>query len=88
MKFKKLLMTGCRDMDKNIKNTPKWVFPPFVTPQDFFQESGSVTFAPLWYPNFMQKLGKTNLQSLRYLKTDGRMDHGRTDHGRMDKGDY
>ena len=52
---------------------------PFVTPQDFFfEKSGSVTFAPLWYPNFIQKLVKTNEQSLRYLRTDQRT-NGRTD---------
>ena len=47
------------------------VFPPFVT-----LTSCSVTFVPLWCPNFMQKIEKTNGQ--RYLKmdrqTDGLMD--------------
>ena len=38
-------------------------FPPFVTPQIFFQKSGSVTFVPLWCPNFMQKLKKSNERS-------------------------
>ena len=74
VKFQKLLMTGCRDMDKNIKTTPKMGFSPFVTPKIFFQKSGSITFVPLWCPNFMQKLEKTNEQCLRYLKTDTRMD--------------
>ena len=41
-----------------------------ATRQDFFQKFGSVTFVPLWCPNFMQKLEKTNKQSLRYLKTE------------------
>ena len=36
VKFQKILMTGCRDMDK-IKNVPKMVFPPFVTPMIFFK---------------------------------------------------
>ena len=45
---------------------------------------GSVTCAPLWCPNFMQKLEKINGQSLRCLRTD----HGLRDHGRADKGDY
>ena len=37
MKFQKLLMTGCRDMDKKHQKYPKnGVFPPFVTPQDLF----------------------------------------------------
>ena len=71
MKLQKILMTGCRDMDKKIKNTPKMG----VTPQDFFQKLSSVTFVPLWYPNFMQKIKKTNEQYLRYLKTD-RWTHG------------
>ena len=67
-------------MDKKHQKCPKnGVLPPFATPQIFFQKSGSVTFVPLWCPNFMQKLEKTNEQSLRYLKTDTRTD-GRT-HG-------
>ena len=33
----------------------KWGYPPFVNPQDFFQKSSSVTFGPLWCPNFVQK---------------------------------
>ena len=42
-----------------------------------FQKSGSVTFEPIWYPNFMQKKKeKTKEQSLRYLKTDQRTDQG------------
>ena len=44
---------------KIIKNAlKKWLVPPFVTPKDFFQKSGSVTFVPLWCPNFMQKIRK------------------------------
>ena len=35
-------------------------FRPFVTPLIFFQKSGSVTFVPLWCPNFMQN--KTSIQ--------------------------
>ena len=65
-------MTGCRDMDKKRQKcfpplvTPHMdkkrqkCFPPLVTPPDFFQKSGSVTFVPLWCPNFMQK--KTSIQ--------------------------
>ena len=45
-----------------------------MTPKIFFQKSGSVTFVPLWCPNFMQKTKKTNEQSLRYLKTDTHTD--------------
>ena len=57
MKFQKLLMTGCRDIDQKHQKYPKnGVFPPFVTPQDFFSKAGSVTFVPLWCPNFLQKI--------------------------------
>ena len=65
-------MTVYRDMDKKHKKCPKnGFFSPFVTPKIFFQKSGPVTFVPLGCPNFIQKKGKTNEQSLRYLKTDG-----------------
>ena len=82
MKFQKLLMTGCRDMD--IKIPPKMCFSPICDPQDFFQKSGSVTFVPLWYPNFMQRIRKNNERSLRYSKTDHRRttDGPQTDHER------
>ena len=60
------LMTGSRYMDKKHQKYPQnGDFPPFVTPQDFFQKSGSVTFVPLG-------------RSLRYLKTEGQTD-GQTD---------
>ena len=66
---------------KHQKCPQNGVFPPSVTPKIFFQKSGSVTFVPLWCPNFMQKTRKTNEQSLRYLKTDTRT-HTHTDtHG-------
>ena len=55
-----------------------------MTPKIFFQRSGSVTFVPLWCPNFMQKIKKPLELSLRYLKTDGPTDQ-RTDQ-RMDQG--
>ena len=70
MKSPKLLMTGCRDMDINIKNAPKLGFSPFVTPKIFFQKSGSVTFVSLWYLTSCKKIEKTNELSLRYSKTD------------------
>ena len=91
-KFQKILMTGCRDVDKKHQKCPQnGFFSPFVTPEDFssksfelflryeqktskmpqkwvfphlrpqdffFQKSGSVTFVPLWCPNFMQKIRK------------------------------
>ena len=34
------------------------VFPHLWPPKIFFQKSGSVTFVPLWCPNFMQKIRK------------------------------
>ena len=69
MKFQKLLMTGCRDMDKKHQKCPHH-FPPSVTPQDFFQKSGSVTFVPLWCPNFMQKIRKI-LRAVSEIFKDG-----------------
>ena len=59
MKFQKLLMTVCRDMDKNIKIPPIWGFFPHLWPRKiFFQKLGSVTFVPLWCTIFMQKIRK------------------------------
>ena len=38
VKFQKILMNGCRDMDKKHQKYPKnGGFPPFVTPLDFFK---------------------------------------------------
>ena len=70
MKFQKLLMTGCRDMDKKPQKYPQNEgFPPFVTPpQDFFQKSSSVTFVPLWCPKFMQKIRKKQWAVFEILK--------------------
>ena len=83
MKFQKLLMAGCRDMDEKHKNALKMVFPPFVTPQDFFfQKSGSVTFVPLCCSNFIQKIRK-NQSTVSEIFKDGRRD-GQTN----GKGDY
>ena len=88
MKFQKLLMTGCRDMDKKHQKYPKnGVFPPFVTPKIFFQKSGSVTFVPLWCTNFMQKIRKI-LRAVSEIFKDGpRTTDGPTD-GSTDKGYY
>ena len=81
MKFQKFLMTGCRDMDKKHKKYPQnGVFPPFVTPQDFFHKSGSVTFVPSWCPNFMQKMRKI-LRAVSEIFTDGRTNGPQTDMG-------
>ena len=47
MKFQKNLMTGGRDMDKIIKNTPK-MFSPHLYPQNiFFQKIGQYHFSTL-----------------------------------------
>ena len=43
---------------KNIKNVPKMGVSPFVSPKEFFQKSGPVSFVPFWCPNFMQKISK------------------------------
>ena len=78
MKFQKILMTGCRDMDKKHQKCPKnGGFPPFVTPQDFFFKNRALS---LLYPygalTSCKKWKKTNERSPRYLKTDGRTDKG------------
>ena len=65
IKFQKISMTGCRDMDKKHQKCPKnGGYPPFVTPRDFFQKSGSVTIVPLWCPNFIQKTRKKLMNGL------------------------
>ena len=83
MKFQKILMTGCRHMDKKPQKCPQnGVFPPFVTPQDFFFKNRALS---LLYPygalTSCKKLEKTNEQFPRYLETDGRTNrrtNGRT----------
>ena len=61
----------------------KWGFPPFVTPRNFFQKSGSVTFVPLWCPNFMQKIRKVLTAVSEIFK-----DRPWTDQWTTDMGDY
>ena len=56
MKFQKLLMTGCRDMDKKHQKHPKNGALPLLYPY------GGLTSC--------KKLEKNKEQSLRYLKTD------------------
>ena len=51
------------DAKKTSKNTPRFVF----------KNLALVTFVFIWCP-FKQKMEKNNRQSLRYLKTDRRMD--------------
>ena len=69
---------------KTSKMPPKWGFPPICDPPRFFFKSRALS---LLYPygalTSCKKLEKTNEQSLRYLKTDGRT-HGHMDYG----GDY
>ena len=59
-------------------------FPPFKTPQDFFQKSDSVTFVPQWCPNFMQKIRK-NLWTVSEISKDGQTADQGTDHGPTDR---
>ena len=54
------------------------VFPHLRPPRFFFQKSGSVTFVPLWCPNFMQKIRK-NQWAVSEIFKDGRTDGPRTD---------
>ena len=81
-KIRKILRAVFELWTKNIKNGPKMGFFSICNPHDFFQKSGSVTFAPLWCPNFMQKLEKNIERSLRYLMTDRQADR------QTDKGNY
>ena len=63
-------------MDKKHQKYPKnGDFPPFVTPQDFFQISGSVTFVPLWCSNKMQNIREKQWTVSEIFK-DGRTDMG------------
>ena len=68
----------------NITNAPKMGFSPICDPPRFFFRNRALS---LLYPygtlTSCKKLGKSNEQSLRYLKTDGRTTDGPTD-----KGDY
>ena len=80
MKFQKILMTRCRDMDKKLKKYQKTGSSPIFEPQRFFFKIRALSFLyPYGAVTSCKKLEQTNEQSLRYLKTD----HGpRTDHGR------
>ena len=87
-------MTGCRDMDKKHQKCPKnGSFPPFVTPQDFFQNRALSLLYFYGALTSCKKLEKTNERSLEISKDrhkdrhkDGQID-GRTDQ-RTDKGYY
>ena len=70
MKYQKILITGCRDMDKKHKKLPKnRRFPPFVTYKDFFFKNQSLLY-PYGTLTSWKKSPKTDELSLRYLKTD------------------
>ena len=82
MKFQKLLMTGCRDMDKKHQKYPQnGFFPPFVTTKDFFLNQ-ALSILYLMVPLLHAKNYKKPRRGLRdiYRPTD-------TD-TRTDKGDY
>ena len=64
---------------KNITNASNMEIFPNCDPEDFFSKSGSVTFVPLWYPNFVQKIRINQLMVSEILK-DGSMDR-HTDKG-------
>ena len=64
-------------MAKRLKIPKKLGFSPFVTPQDFFQKSGSILYR-YGALTSCKNLEKTNERSLRYLKTDHRPTDGRT----------
>ena len=84
--FVKILRAVFEIWTKNIKNAPKMgVFPHLRPPKIFFQKSGSVTFVPLWYTNFMKKIRKI-LRAVSEIFKDGRT-NGRTN-GLTDMGDY
>ena len=74
MKFQKLLIAGCRDMDKKQQNIPKIEFFPICDAQDFFSKIRLCHFCTLMVPKLhAKKQKKNNERSLRYLKSD----HGR-----------
>ena len=61
---------------KTSKMPQKLGFSPICAPPKiFFQKSGSVTFVPLWCPNFMQKIRK-NQWAVSDTHTDGHTDKG------------
>ena len=76
MKFQKFLMTGCRDMDKKHQKCPEnGGFSPICDPPRFFFKNRALSLlCPYGALTSCKKLEKTNEQSLRYLKTDGRTD--------------
>ena len=65
-------------MDKKHQEMSPNGFSPFMTPKHFFKNKALSLLYPYGDIDSCKQLEKTNGQSLRYLKTDGRTDHGRT----------
>ena len=86
IKFQNILRTGCKDIEKNFKNTPKWGFPSIVTPKIFKIKIGLCHFNPYGALTSCKQLEKTNGRSLRCLKMDRRTN--RPMDGSTDMGDY
>ena len=81
MKFQKISMTGCRNVDKKHQKYPKnGFFPPFVTPQDFFSKIGLYSLLYPYGALFMQKIRKNQCTVSEIIK-DGRTTDGLTDKG-------
>ena len=59
----------------------QWVFPPFATTTIFFKNRALSLLYPYGALTSCKKLEKFLERSLRYSKTDGRMDNRRTDMG-------
>ena len=80
LKLLHILMTGCKDMGKKLQKYPqKWGLSPICDPQDFFSKIRLSLFYPYGALTSCRKLEKTNGQSPRYLKMDGRTDRITTD---------
>ena len=70
MKFQKILMTGCRDMNKKHQKYPKNVFFPHLWPPRFLFKNRALSLSyPYGALTSCKKLEKTNERSLRYSKT-------------------
>ena len=76
VKFQKLLMTGCRDMDKKPRKCPQnGGLPPFVTPQDFFFKTRALS---LLYPYGALTSCKNYKKLMNGLWDIKRLTNGRT----------
>ena len=78
MKFQKILMTGCRDMDKKHQKCPQnGVFPQFVTPKIFYKNRALSLLYLYGAKSSCKKTYSTNELSLKIFK--GRLTQTRTD---------